>query len=272
MGKGKWIVLILAAGCLVILANPVMATIGEKPYVDTKNSGLELSGFISKSEITYKYLDDTVLHGKDDTFNVERMLIGLTLSKGVNNKLNIYGTFNYLFDGTYNDEDHRLGGGVENLDHDKDNGYMLSAGAKYMVIQSGKLSGHINGQIDYIIEEKYSGDYRIATGGGPHNATGEVELSGYEFTLGACLKYELDTNFAAYASLSLAPLMDLSYDYKLSGTRLRTYTSDGDIEREDMIGFRIGASYDFSGSTWFARGEIDFGNEQAFVLSCGTRF
>lgn len=245
----KWIVSLLALCCMVSVSNSVMAYTCEAPFVDFSGSTLKISAFFNSSEIDYESDDD------DRDFEVERKIIGLSLSKGISNKLDIFGTFGYLFDGAYHGDD-------DHVDLELDDGYSLSAGARYIALQSGKLSGHLYGQFDYIMEEKYTGRH--------HGINHTLDIDGYEITLGGALKYEIDNNFSTYAGVSFIPIMDLSGHMK----RKLGHLSDSetkDFERDDKLGFKIGGDYRFNNQL-SARGEVNFGTENSYVLSVGAKF
>ena len=248
MDTKKWVVSLLTAGCLILLSNPVMATIGEKPYVDDQQSGFEVSGFLNKSKVEY---EDTHID-----FEPERMLLGVTVSKNINEKFNVYGTLNYLIDGSLE---------VNEVDADKDSGFILSSGTKYKMMQSGNFSAHVFGQLDYILQEEYNDSDK--------SGSLKIENSGFGLTLGAAAKYQINANFAAYGALSVIPFEKIDCDYK--GKNRHTGASESesyDLDRDNILGFRFGGSYDFVGTPWFARAEIGFGNEQAFLISGGVRF
>lgn len=247
----KWFGPLLFLCWLVFGSTPVWAYVSEGPCVDISNSNLKVSGFINSSEIDYNFEQE---NQEDAKIELERKIIGLSLTKGISKKLDIYGALGYLFDGSLNPENVK--------DFDLDSGYFLSAGVRYIMHQSGNVSFHIFGQLDYILDEKYSKT--------ENGVDRDVELDGYELSLGGAVRFQIDKSFDTYASISFVPFSDLSYDLEL---RLggATASADGDVERDDNLGFRVGASY-LINNQWSIRGEANFVSDSAYVVSAGMRF
>ncbi len=242
----KWIVSLFTLCCVAFFSSPVIAYVNESPCAETAGSNLEASVVINSSKIDYT--------SKDDDFDLERKIMGVSLSKGIGKKADIYGTLGYLFDGSV---------GLEGLDDlDLDGGYFLSAGVRYMIFQSGEVSGHLFGQFDYVLEEKY----KLSI----NHSDLTMKFDGYEISLGGALKYQIDKNISAFAGLSFFPVADLSYKAELRIGR-NTLDDDGDIERDDNFGFKLGARYNFN-NQWNIRGEADFGSDQAYIVSIGSKF
>ena len=241
----KWFGALLFLCWLVFGSTPVWAYVSEGPCVDISNGNLKVSGFINSSEIDYNFEQEN----RDDAeMEAERKIIGLSLTKAYSKNLDFYGTVGYLFDGSLKPE--------HADDYELDDGYFLSGGARYMIHQSGNATFHIFGQLDYILEEKYS-----KTENGI-----DRKVEGYELSLGGAVRFQIDKNFATYASLSFVPFSDLSYDYEGANG-----SADGDVERDDNLGFRLGASY-LINREWSLRGEADFASDSAYVVSAGMRF
>lgn len=247
----KWFGFLVLLCCAVFGSTPVWAYVSEGPCVDITNSNLKVSGFINSSEIDYNFEQE---NSEDAELESERKIIGFSLTKGISKKLDIYGTIGYLFDGSLKPE--------SGDNYDMDSGYFLSGGARYMMYQSGNVSIHMFGQLDYLLEEKYSKT--------ENGVDRDVELDGYELSVGGAIRFQINNNFDTYASISFVPLTGMSYEYEASGRGL-TANSDGDVERDDNLGFRAGASY-LIDNQWSIRGEADFASDKAFVVSCGMRF
>jgi hypothetical protein len=247
----RWIGSLLVLCCVALGAAPVEAYVSEGPCVDTDNSNLKVSAFISSSETDYKLKVD---NQEDFDTELERKFIGISLTKAIDRKMDVYGAVGYLFDGSLT---------PENIDDiELDSGYFLSAGARYMVFQSGNVSAHIFGQFDYILEEKFSDTI---------NGTDvDLELDGYEFLLGGAISFKINDKFSTYAGISFLPLADMTYDEEERAGGITT-NSDGDIERDDELGFKAGASY-LINNQWSIRGEADFVSDKAFVVSAGMKF
>lgn len=250
-GEKKWLGALLLLCCVVFGSTPVCAYMSEGPCVDINNSNLKASGFINSSDIDYKI---DIGSFKDLKVELERKIIGFSLTKGISKQLDVFGTAGYLFDGSLKPEN------VD--DFDMDSGYFLSAGARYMLYQSGNLSFHMFGQFDYILKEKYSTTQ--------NGVDADFELDGYELTVGGAIRFQVDDSVDAYASLSFVPLTGLSYDYEERWGG-RSSSSDGDLERDDNLGFRVGASY-LINDQWSIRGEANFVSDKAFLVSAGMRF
>jgi hypothetical protein len=247
----KWIGTLVILCCVAFGWTPVLAYVSEGPCVDADNNNLKVSGFINSSEVDYKLKFDD--GGELDT-EVERKFIGIGLTKRVNKKMDIYGSLGYLFDGSLKPE-----GGD---DFDLDSGYFLSAGARYMMVQSGNVSAHIFGQLDYILEEQFS---RSSNG-----VDFDMEFDGYELSIGGAIRLQINNNFSTYAGISFVPLADTTMDAEVRGGGL-TLNGGGDLERDDDLGFKVGASY-LIDKQWSIRGEADFVSDNAFVLSAGMKF
>ncbi len=247
----KWIGSLLVLCCVAFGATSVEAYVSEGPCVDTDNSNLKVSAFIGSSETDYKFKED---NREDSDVELERKFIGIGLTKAIDKRMDLYGAVGYLFDGSLN---------PENMDDfELDSGYFLSAGARYMMFQSGNVSAHIFGQFDYILEEKFSDSW--------NGIDFDTELDGYEFLLGAAIRFQINDKFSTYAGISFVPFSDLTYDVEARAGG-RTGNSDGDIERDDDLGFKAGASY-LINNQWSIRGEADFVSDKAFVVSAGRLF
>ena len=242
----KWIVFLFVWSSITFLSNPVSAYVGAEPFPGLAGSEIKLSLFVASSEIDYDLDED------DEKCEVERTILGVNLSKGISEKLNIYGTLGYLFDGNLK----------SGIDIELDEGYYLSAGLKYKAFQSGKLSGHLYGQFDYVIEETYADTY--------NGVSLNLEIDGFEITLGGVKKYQMDSNLSLYGGIAFVPLTDQSIDLEASRNGART-TLDYDLERDDKLGLKIGGEYIFD-KKWAISGEADFGSEQTYVVSVGAKF
>jgi hypothetical protein len=247
----KWIVSLLILCCVAFGSTPVLAYVSEGPCVDINNSNLEASAFINSSEIDYKF---EIENQEDAKIELERKFIGIGLTKQIDKKFDIYGAIGYLFDGSLKPE--------KADDYDIDSGYFLSAGARYMMVQSGNVSFHIFGQLDYILEEKYSKSQ--------NGIDYDLDLDGYELSLGGAIRFEINKNFSTYAGISFFPIADLSYESEARARGI-TANSDGDVDRDDNFGFKAGASY-LIDNHWSIRGEADLVSDNAFVISAGMKF
>jgi hypothetical protein len=223
------------------------AYVTEGPCVDIDNNDLKVSAFINSSEVDYE-IDSPLL--TNDTVEAERKSIGLNFTKRYNSEVDVYGAFGYLFDGSVEDDD------------DLDNGTFLSAGIRYMIHESGRVSYHLSAQFDYTFGEEYSGE--------ANGITSEFDLDGYELSISGAVRYQKDNKFAAFAGISFVPLSDISYDLKLTGIG-GSASSDGEIERDDEFGLKVGGNYIID-KNWSICGEVDFMSEKAFLFSVGKKF
>ena len=237
--------------CVAFGWTPVLAYVSEGPCVDADNNHLKVSGFINSSEVDYKLKMD---NADDLNIEVERKFIGVSLTKRLNKKMDIYGSLGYLFDGSLKPD--------RRYDYDLDSGYFLSAGARYMMVQSGNVSAHIFGQLDYILEEQFSSS--------SNGFDYDMEFDGYELSIGGTIRFQINNDFSTYAGISFVPLADTTFDAERTGGG-PTIKSDGDLERDDDLGLKVGASY-LIDKQWSIRGEADFVSEKAFVLSAGMKF
>ena len=127
----KWIGSLLILCCVVFASTCVQAYVSEGPCVDITNSNLKASAFLNSSEIDYKF---EIENHDDADIEVERKIIGMSLTKAIDKKMDMYGAIGYLFDGSLKPEDSN--------DYDLDSGYFLSAGARYMMVQS-QMKNHL---------------------------------------------------------------------------------------------------------------------------------
>jgi hypothetical protein len=256
----KWFGSLLVLCCIAFGAMPVEAYVSEGPCVDTNNSNIKVSTFINSSNTDYKFEGAN----EDREVELERKFIGISLTKAIGSRMDMYGAAGYMFDGSLNWET------IEG-DIGLDNGYFLSAGARYMVFQSGNFSAHIFGQFDYILEEKFSAPIILNINGFDIELDSDFELDGYEVLLGGAINYKINDKFSTYAGLSFVPLADLTYDIELSSMDRTIFNQDGDVERDDDLGFKAGASY-LINNQWSVRGEANFASDQAYMVSVGMQF
>lgn len=241
-GTKKWIGLFMILCLIVFGSTTAPAYVSEGPCVDIDNSNLKVSGFINSSEIDYE-IDTPLL--LNDTLEAERKSIGLNVTKRYNPEVDVYGALGYLFDGD-----------------DLDSGTYLSAGVRYMIHKSGRVSYHLSAQFDYIFGEEYSSE--------TNGINTDFDMDGYELSIGGAVRYQKDNKFSAFAGISFLPLSDISYDLKVTGN-LGSATSDGEIERDDEFGFKVGGNY-LIDKNWSICGEVDFMSEKAFLISVGKKF
>jgi hypothetical protein len=241
-GVKNWIGPLIILCLIVFGSTKAPAYVTEGPCVDIDNSDLKVSAFINSSEIDYE-IDSPLL--LNDTIEAERKSIGFNVTKRYNPEVDVYGAFGYLFDGD-----------------DLDSGTYLSGGVRYMVHKSGRVSYHVSAQFDYIFGEEYSSE--------ENGLDIDFDMDGYELSIGGAVRYQKDDNFSAFAGISFVPLSDLSYDLKLTGN-LGSATSDGEIERDDKFGFKVGGNY-LIDKNWSICGEVDFMSEKAFLISVGRKF
>lgn len=247
MYRKTWLGSLLALLFMVSISNPAIAAVGESHYSDFTAGQLELSGFFASSEIEYEGDSD------NDKFDLEKNYFGVTVATGVTEKLNVYGTFGYIFDGKISDD---------GQDFDLDNGYYLAAGARYKVFQSGKVAGYVYGQFDYTLEETYADEI--------NNIDIDGETSGYELFIGGIVKYQMMDQMDLYGGLSFVAISDLTMDYTFE-FQGRTFNDENDFERSDKLGIKLGAQYKIDSKRVLAA-EANLGNEQVFVISFGNKF
>lgn len=266
MSWKKWTVSVWTMFFFILLADPAMANPGENHTLNLSSGKMEASAFLAMSEIDYE--DDD-----NDKLSIERKIIGLSLSRGITDKFNIFSSVGYLWDGNLDPEN--LTGEL-----DLDQGYYLSAGARYKAYQSGQLSGHFYGKVDYTVNETHKGDriIRLQNGFGQirdFNAHYESEISGYEVTLGGVVNYKINDQFNAYAGISFVPLMSLTSDQKVEATSLGIepirIDEDIDIERDNQLGIKFGGQYHIN-QTLTINAEANFGTDKSYVVNIGKKF
>lgn len=262
----KWTISVLTMFCFILLTNQAMAYSGETHTQSLASGEMEVSAFLTSSETDYEDYED-------DKSTIERKIIGLSLSHGINQKFSIFGSVGYLWDGKIDPED-------TSWEHDLDKGYYVSAGARYKAYQSGQLSCHLYGKIDYTINETYTSDGSVTLQNNDgrnivFNVDTESEIDGYEVTLGGVVNYALNDQFNAYAGISFVPLMSLTVDHKGRANNPEFQTininEDGDIDRDNQFGFKLGGQYHIS-QTLAVNAEANFGTETAYVLNIGKKF
>lgn len=247
MYRKTWLGSLLALLFFISISNSAIAAVGEPHYSDFATGEFGLSAFVALSEIEYES-DES-----NDKFDIEKKYFGVTVATGISEKLNVYGTFGYIFDGNVDDDGFEI---------DLDNGYYLAAGARYEVFQSGKATGYVYGQFDYTLDETYASR--------KNNVDIDAEISGYELSVGSIFKYQMAEKIDVYGGLSFVVISDLSVDSTFRGFG-QTLEVDTDFERSDKLGLKFGGQYKIDSNRMIGA-EANLGNEQVFVISFGTKF
>ncbi len=200
--------------------------------------------------INIKSSDTEYKSDGDDSGDIDRRTLSLGLSKSVSPLIKIFGSFNYTFDGELPINFSTDNDGSADLE----SGYGLSAGGSYLFWEQELYSVQGYGRFNYIFEEtfKYSG--------------GNIDFTfdGYELLLGVMGTYRLLPELEIYAAFQLVPYSDFSMD--IDGLM----RDEWDLERDQILGIKCGALYDFQ--VWFVKGEVEFISERAFGIVGGVKF
>lgn len=267
MGEKKRISLYMLTCCFLILVGPVLSYAGEIHSRELTAGKTAVSVFYNSSEIDYKIKDLG-----DLKFTRERTMVGLSSSWAINEKLSLFGTFSYLLDGSL-DFDGSLVNRYRNepLKYDLDDGYQLSAGVRCLAFQKDKLSVHLYGKLDYLLEEKYSSNTTSDGRSLRNGSKAECAMDGFEVTVGGDVKYKLTDQLSAYAGASYVPFSSLDFELILESNWETVHEGQVDVEQSDKLGFKLGGQFDIS-PTWSIGGEARFNAESAYVVNVGAKF
>lgn len=241
----KSMVYLLVVSGSIFFSIPAMANVTAVTSTDLGGTGAELS-------LSYTSVEKDVDSSGGREWEINSDVIGINLSKNINKKLKVFGTFGYLMDG-----DLQRSGATASFE--LDDAYHLSAGAGYKVFDSGPASVNIYGQFDYILEETYS-----VTAG---TTVVDLELEGFEVTIGGVFNYQIDPKLSAFAGVSFVPIEEIEATMSAPGFLDSNY----DLERKDQLGVKIGGQYRID-NRWVIRGEANFGSATAYGLSIGAKF
>jgi hypothetical protein len=192
---------------------------------------------IKNSDIDYDS-DDT------DAGDIDRKIFAVGLATSIAPRIKLFGSFNFDFDG-------ELGGGDVNLD----SGYSVSAGGSYMVWEQIDYFIQAFGQFNYIIEETF--EYS--------EGNTDFTLDGYETLIGIMGTYKFTPQLHLYGAVIAIPFNDYTMD--VSGD---SNNDTWDLERDQNLGIACGIYYDLS--SFFIKGEINMGTEDAYGLFAGMNF
>lgn len=152
--------------------------------------------------------------------DVDRTFLGATVAYGMNNLLDVYGTFSYTMKAK-----------AEGIPGD-DSGYILGGGVRGGIPNDMGLKLHGYAQL-LLINEDYGSESFFGT---------TIEYSGKETSImaGVVASKALENKVVVYGGLELNLVSDA--DIKVSG-----YSGGSgrvSVDRDDFLGFRLGANFD----------------------------
>lgn len=180
----------------------------------------------------------------NEDWDLERRTLIIGLSKTIQQRAKVFGSFNWGLDGE-----------IDDLPYDLDHSYSVTGGGSYVFYDQNIYSISGFGQLEYTIEEEY--EYS--------DADSTITFDGYEVLAGVLGKYNFHPNFSAYGILQFMLLSDLTGEAKAPGL-----SGEGDVERDNSFGFKIGGIYDQP--SWFAKLELSAGIDRGFALTGGMKF
>lgn len=161
---------------------------------------------------------------------VERSILGAAVSLPLQENLDLYGELGYIAKAE-----------LSNSSDDGD-GFLFGSGLRSVLYRQKQLSVHGRAGFRFIFE-----DY----GNGVDGEEAEVEL-------GAVARYDVGNQIGVYAGLELVPFSDGEFEFND-----RTV----DIDRDDILGFRLGLDAQIDELTLGA--EVALLSEEAFMLRLG---
>jgi hypothetical protein len=218
---------------IVFCINPAHAFLGDYNSATDYDSAV-IAAIKQKTNVSYKFENDR-------SINTTNKIFSIGLSKTLNSRAKLFGSFNYKVDGE-----------IDEIGYELESGYSTSFGGGYSFIDQDTfiLEGH--GQLDYLIEEIYKSS----------DASRKYSLSGYNLLTGLIAKYSLHYNFSVYTGIQLLLLSSIEEE--------RSWSESRDVEMEDSVGAEIGCFYDEE--SWFLKAEYEFGMGDGFGLTTGIKF
>ena len=205
----------------VLYATPVKSQV----LVDTISmNGLTLGPSLSFSKVEYEDENDNV-------FEVKRKTIGLGLTYNT-------GNVGLLFQAAHNMESEILESNLK-----KGKGYMLGAGANFLIYSQNKLSFIGYGLLNYV-SDSYKKDKP------------KVEMDVTDIHLGMLLAVKANRLVTFYGGLDLVPYSD--GDIKRAKSKV-------DIEREELLNLKLGLDFTFPSVN--LRPEVTLIGEKTFTIT-----
>lgn len=162
--------------------------------------------------------------------DIDRKTLGLAVAFGMSAYLDIIAQAGMIFEADFEGQD--------------DQGFLVGGAVRGQVYQQDDIMVYALGELIYIAE-----DY-----------SNSLEASHLSFSLEANFLWSLNEHIDLYGGVGLIPFSDGELDAGAA--------SDVDIERDDLLSVRIGASFD-TGRGFFVRPDIKILGEQTFTVSVG---
>jgi hypothetical protein len=217
--------LLLVAGSILLGASPSLA---QGLFNSSRAGGPGKSNaslVIAFADVDYE--------AENIDFEIERSIIGAEFAAGLFDQVDFYGQAGFIFDSDIDT--------AANLDG---SGFIIGGGAKGLLYAEDKFRLLGSAGIDFI-KESFDGiaDY-------------ELDVSLFEFHLGATAGYAVTPKFMPYGGLELA-IADGEADADGSA-------GDADLERDDALTVLLGANLLLS--QFVLRAEVRVAGEQTFLL------
>ena len=255
----RFIVSTIATSVLVWLALPADAQQIIHPARKASPGQLEFGAVAGLSMIEYDG------DGGEGSGDIDRKLMGGYGALGLMELVDVYGTLG-IFTAEPEDWD------------DTGAGWLIAAGARSAFKLNDQFSIHGYGQLQYLSEDY--GETSESESGYYASASSKMEATGTfkELLLGGAVRFTPVENLGVYAALELIPYSDGEVEVDASttvsslygGTHSESVSQTADIERDGLIGLRLGA--DLVVGQFYGRGELALLSETALLIGAGIAF
>jgi hypothetical protein len=213
--------LFVSAASAQLIINPIGKPVGDRIEV-----GLSAA---------YSSIDYAI--DRDEGHGIDRMVIGVSLSKAIDETTDICGSAAWLAKSNPEDD------GVDSI-----GGYLLSLGARKHVFERGLGKVTLYG-LGHYMAEKYD-----------WNVHGSYKMYLFEATGGAIVSYDFNPGLTGYAGAEL-----IAYsDGELQGN------GRPDFDRDGRITIRGGTTFNMT--KYWIRTELALGSEKALTVGAGIPF
>lgn len=216
----------------IALACDAHADLLADPSSTNGDGRTKAAGVFVSSEIEYE--------SDDSEFDVERKILGIELSHGVSREVDVIGQAGFIMDTE-----------VERIDEDGD-GFLFGGGARFEIAQSGSLRLLGFGLLSFQTEEIKDGSFKL-------------ELDTHELHTGVVSAFHISRTIIPYAGLDI-----ILFDDGEAKASNGNFSSEDDVERDDMFSLKLGANLDLASVTM--RPEVTILGEQTFLFAVGAFF
>lgn len=191
----------------------------------------QVAGVFSSSDIEYEDAGGTA--------DIERKILGVEMAKGLSSAIDGFAQFGLIMDSS-----------VDNF-KDDGKGYTFGLGGRGLVHREATFRVSAYGAFTYQSEEFKGDNY-------------EVDLTTYDLHGGGVIGFAATPKVMPYGGLDLVLLSDGEFKVKSKGRG----TSKDDIERDNMVNFKLGSLFTLTSAIF--RAELTIIGEKTFTLAAGT--